>query len=456
MGSRWHYILNTPKSIAPLVVFRIGFGLLVLFSTIRFWAKGWIDTFYIQPDFHFTYYGFSWVKTLGDPGMYVLFSVLILASLGIILGAFYRFSAIVFFLGFTYVELIDKSTYLNHYYFVSLIAFLMIFLPAHRSFSFDVRRRRDLELVQVPAWTINTLIAQISIVYIYAGLAKINYDWLFMAEPLTTWLMPKYDTWLIGDMFRYKVTAYFFAWFGMLYDCTIPFLLMYKKTRKWAYIAVIAFHIMTWWLFPIGIFPFVMIFSALIFFPAESFERFLSWLKKTLRYKQSEPTVQSASSSMSKFIKTGLTLFFIIQIAAPWRYLMYPGNLFWNEEGFRFSWRVMLVEKSGYAQFYVKHPDYPGLKPIDNSRYLSAHQEKQMSFQPDMILQYADHLKSELTGSSWQDGDQIIVLDNPEIYAEVKVKMNHRPSKELVNKSVELSNLKYDLGHRTWLTPFSE
>jgi hypothetical protein len=35
-------------------------------------------------------------------------------------------------------------------------------------------------------------------------------------------------------------------------------------------------------------------------------------------------------------------------------YLCYPNELFWTEEGFRFSWRVMLMEKAGYATFKVK------------------------------------------------------------------------------------------------------
>ena len=28
---------------------------------IRFWAKGWIEKLYIDPVFHFKYYGFEWV-----------------------------------------------------------------------------------------------------------------------------------------------------------------------------------------------------------------------------------------------------------------------------------------------------------------------------------------------------------------------------------------------------------
>ena len=113
---------------APLVVFRIIFGLMMFASTLRFWAKGWIDLLYVQPHNFFHYYGFHWVKPLGEIGMYVVFGFLLISSLFIALGLFYRFATITYFLLFSYVELIDVTNYLNHYYFISLVAFLMCFL----------------------------------------------------------------------------------------------------------------------------------------------------------------------------------------------------------------------------------------------------------------------------------------------------------------------------------------
>jgi hypothetical protein len=47
-------------------------------------------------------------------------------------------------------------------------------------------------------------------------------------------------------------------------------------------------------------------------------------------------------------------LLYCVSIIVPLRYLCYPNELFWTEEGFRFSWRVMLMEKAGYATFKVK------------------------------------------------------------------------------------------------------
>ncbi|HBQ61719.1 MAG TPA: HTTM domain-containing protein, partial [Balneolaceae bacterium] len=131
------------KNAAPLAVFRILFGILMLWSIIRFGANGWISKLYIEPDFHFSYLGFKWVQPLGE-WTYLIFAICGVASIFVALGFKYRMSIIVFFLSFTYIELMDKTTYLNHYYFISILSFLMIFLPAHAYYSVDAWRDEKL------------------------------------------------------------------------------------------------------------------------------------------------------------------------------------------------------------------------------------------------------------------------------------------------------------------------
>ena len=120
-------LINKPSSISSLVLFRIVFGAMLFTSTLRFILKGWVEELYVKPTYFFTYYGFEWVKPLSESGMYVLFGIMLVSSIFILLGFLYRINTITFFLLFTYVELIDKTNYLNHYYFVSLIAFILIY-----------------------------------------------------------------------------------------------------------------------------------------------------------------------------------------------------------------------------------------------------------------------------------------------------------------------------------------
>jgi uncharacterized membrane protein YphA (DoxX/SURF4 family) len=123
------HLTKNHVSIFPLLVFRIIFGIMMFFSTLRFILKGWVHDLYEVPTFFFTYYGFDWISPLPQPYMYGLFIIILISCIFIILGLFYRFNAVVFFTVFTYIELIDKTNYLNHYYFISLMSFILIFLP---------------------------------------------------------------------------------------------------------------------------------------------------------------------------------------------------------------------------------------------------------------------------------------------------------------------------------------
>jgi hypothetical protein len=271
--------LEQPTAVAPLVTFRIGFGLVMLFSTLRYVWMGWVDTQLIDPVLHFYYYGFEWISPLPGSWMYVVFLVMAISCLGIAFGFFYRLSAILFFLCFTYVELIDITYYLNHYYFVSLVAFLLMFVPANQFFSMDVKLGRRPSSGFVSRWCIDIFKWQIAIVYLYAGLAKINYDWLIEALPLSIWLPAKTSIPIIGFIFDLEFMPYLFSWAGMLFDSLIIFFLILRKTRIVAYIAVVIFHTLTGILFQIGVFPLVMIFAVTIFFSAQFHQRLIGFFQ---------------------------------------------------------------------------------------------------------------------------------------------------------------------------------
>lgn len=465
--------LFSPVSIAPLVVFRILFGLMMLISVVRFWANGWIGEMYIEPGFYFPFYGFEWVQPLGENEMYLLFGIMILASLGIMLGCFYRVAAVLFFLCFTYVELIDKTNYLNHYYFVSIVSFLLIFVPANRSFSIDSFLNPKIRQAKIPVWTIWVFQFQLGIVYVFAGIAKLNPDWLFHAMPLKIWLPAQAHLPLIGKWLQYEWVAYGFSWMGAFYDLFIVFFLMHNRTRIWAYGAVIGFHLMTGYLFPIGMFPYIMIALTLVFFPASFHERLLPTQRnegakeihedKSIVQRFSEWTTSvylSASSSLisslfksSSFASfrlhvqtTMLGLFIAIQLLFPFRYALYPGHLFWTEQGYRFSWRVMLMEKAGYTTFTIFDPVTGKREQARNYDYLTPNQEKMMSTQPDMIVQFAHHLKKEYIKKGFVE---------PIITADSYVTLNGERSKRFIDPNVDLTKVVDDWSHKSWILPFA-
>lgn len=436
-------------SAAPLVVFRIGLGVMLFASTIRFWLKGWIEELYIKPTFYFSYYGFDFVKPLGN-FTYLLFFICAAAALCVALGYKYRIAIIALFVSFTYIELIDKATYLNHYYFVSMICFLLIFLPANVSFSIDALKNKKLQADQIPVWCIDAVKLFVCFLYIFAGIAKINSDWLLNAMPLKIWLPARNDLPVIGYIFNYSWVAYAFSWIGCIYDLCIPFLLWNKHTRPGAYILVIIFHTLTSILFPIGMFPYIMIVTACIFFDAGWHQKCINHLKSLFGAKQQVFTPLETklewNTLQQHFVKGIFFVFFAIQLLFPFRYIFYPGNLFWTEEGYRFSWRVMLMEKAGYAQFTVTD-DSGKYITVNNNDFLTVLQEKMMSTQPDMMLQYAHHLASHYTKQGFK---------NPKVYAETYVALNGRLGKPLIDSKTDLASESDSFKHKSWILLYND
>ena len=443
------YIFDKAEA-APLAVFRILFGVLMFLSIVRFWAYGWIDKLYIQPKLFFSYYGFEWVKPIGNL-TYLLFAVCGISSILVAIGYKYRLSIFLFFLSFTYIELMDKTTYLNHYYFISILSFLMLFLPASAYFSIDAAKNPKNAYQYVPVWCLNSLKLLLVIVYFYAGLAKLNSDWLLEALPLKIWLPSKYDIPLLGDFLGREWVHYAFSWIGMCYDVTIPFLLLYKRTRKFAFILVVIFHILTRVLFPIGMFPYIMIISTLIFFNADLHHAILAFISKVFRITKkkfdNKKFMVYEGGWLVKIKFAVISIFFLLQLLVPFRYLLYPGELFWTEEGYRFSWRVMLIEKAGYAQFKIVDGISGKSFYVDNSDFLTPFQEKQMSFQSDFILEYAHYLRDHFAGQ----GHQAV-----EVYVENYVSLNGRRSTPSIDPTVNLAKESESFAHKQWIIPFND
>lgn len=442
--------LKQHSSAATLAFYRLAFGLMMLLSLIRFASYGWIKKFYITPEFHFTYYGFEWVKPIGNY-TYLLFVTAGLAAFFVAIGYKYKWAILTFFLSFTYIELMDKTTYLNHYYFITLISFTFLFLPANCYYSVDAYKDEKLRFEKIPSWNIDILKLLLALVYFYAGLAKINSDWLIEAMPLKIWLPNNSNLPLIGSFLNENWVHYAFSWTGMIYDLAIVFLLLYKRTRLFGFILVVVFHILTKILFPIGVFPYVMIISSLIFFDASFHKKVLNLLSRIAsrsitifengKEKQVNPTM------LYKAKISFISFFVLFQLLFPFRYVSYPNELFWTEEGFRFSWRVMLMEKAGYTTFTVIDAITRKEIRVNNSHFLTKFQEKQMAFQPDFILEYAHYLHNYYLNQG---------INSPEVYVESYVALNGRLSQKYIDSKINLANENESFKHKTWILPFND
>ena len=225
---------------AGLVAFRVFMGLLWVVAAVRFVAWGWVDELLLRPVWHFAWVDFAVVPPA--PVTYGLFAVQVLAGLCVAAGVLYRPAVAAFLLAFGYVELLDVTLYLNHYVLVTILAATMLVCRLHRT-------SREPQ----PAWGLWLLRIEVGLVYVWAGICKLNGDWLLRGEPLHTWLRGRTDLPVVGPWLAMPETAFVMSWGGAAYDLLIPVLLLAARTRPVAYLLVVGFHLVTWWLFPIGI-----------------------------------------------------------------------------------------------------------------------------------------------------------------------------------------------------------
>ncbi|MEZ4449072.1 MAG: HTTM domain-containing protein [Nannocystaceae bacterium] len=438
--------LGRPVDAASLSAFRIAFGALMLAGTLRFAARGWIHDLYVAPPLHFHYWGFGFVEPLPPAGMVAAFVALGGLSLLIAVGVATRAALAAFFVVFTYVELIDKATYLNHYYFVSVLSLLMIALPLDRAWSITAwrarRRGRPIAPV-VPAWAVAAVRLQLGLVYFFAGVAKLRPDWLLEAQPLRLWLAARADLPLVGPWLRLPEVAYAMSWAGAIFDLSAPFLLLWPRARPLALAAVVVFHGLTGLLFPaIGMFPWIMALSALIFLPP-GWPRALGRRLGITGPERPVPRDMSTRTALPRALAAALALHFALQLGLPLRRLAYPGDTAWTEEGFRFAWQVMLVEKVGMVTYRVRDRASGRERRVDPEPRLSAQQAKQMAIAPDMILEYAH----------WIAAEEAAQGRDVEVRADAFVTYNGRPSARLLDPEVDLARERDGLAAKPWILP---
>jgi vitamin K-dependent gamma-carboxylase len=433
--------LQRPVDVASLAAFRIGFGLLLLVAVLRYFTHGWIAEYFLVPTHFFKYWGFGWVKPWPGVGMYAHFGLMALCAVGVVVGYRYRLCIIGYGLLFAHAHLIDKTNYLNHYYLVMCVAGLMACLPLASAWSIDARRGAPVRRRSVPAWMLWALRAQFGLVYVFGGIAKLNADWLLRAQPLSIWLGRSSDLPVVGTVLGAPATAYLMSWSGALFDLSIVPLLLARRTRSVAYVALVAFHLLTAQLFQLGLFPYFMICGSLLFLPPawpRQLLRRLNWLSASDVVEDDEPSRRGRPSLAL------LAIYFAVQLLMPLRHWCYPGQLCWTEQGFRFAWNVMLMEKDGSVDFRVVEPSTGRVFHASPGDYFTPYQTAMMAPQPDMVLEAARVVAADFRARG--------VID-PAVYADGFAALNGRPLARLIDPSVDLTRESDGLSNKTWILP---
>ncbi|MHC4852503.1 MAG: HTTM domain-containing protein [Planctomycetota bacterium] len=437
----WATRLHAPVDNASLVFFRLAFGLLMLWNTARYIMVGRVEKYYVEPTFHFKYFGFEWVEPLPTAWLHGLFGIMAVLCVFITFGLFYRISMALFCLTFTYAFLLEQARYLNHYYLLCLVSLLMVFVPAHRAVSVDVLLWPHLRCRHAPAWSVWLPRAQLGIVYFYGGIAKLNHDWL-RGEPMSTWLADRSETVpVVGSLFTEPWVGYGFSYGGLLFDLLVVPLLLWPRTRRYAFVAAVLFHVTNAKLFHIGVFPWMMIATTTIFFKP-------SWPRRFLGLEPVSAITARAHDRKPAWLVV-LALYLLLQVLLPLRHFLYPGVVSWTEEGHTFAWHMKLRDKESRLMLVARDPASENVKvwQIDPKRELTDWQYEKMAGRPDMILQYAHHIARRLRA---QTGHDI------EVRAQCEASLNGRPFQVLIDPNVDLAKEPRSLRPATWIVPLDQ
>ncbi|MEL4306616.1 HTTM domain-containing protein [Joostella sp. CR20] len=426
---------------AGLVVFRAIFGFLIAAEAFGAIATGWVRRALVEPKFTFNFIGLDFLQPLPGNGMYFYFAIMGVFGLLVMLGYKYKWSMAGFTILWAGVYFMQKSSYNNHYYLLLLLCLLMLVLPANRYFSLDAKCNPSFKKIYMPQWCKWLIILQVWIVYTYASIAKLYPDWLDLTV-VKNLMQPRANYFLIGGLLQKEWVHFFIAYSGIAFDLLIVPLLLWKRTRKWAFFASIFFHLFNSVVFQIGIFPYMSLAFSLFFFQPKTIRNI--FLKKKPLYTEDEVEMPSYRNAL---LWVG-GIYFLIQIALPLRHWVIKDNVLWTEEGHRLSWRMMLRGKSGIITFKVVNHTTGKQHFVKLSNYLTSKQQRIVATKPDVIWQFAQRLKKEYQ----EKGEQISV------YAmSSKVRVNGGEYKAFIKPEVDLANEPWHyFSHEEWIYPYEE
>lgn len=387
--NRLRNFLFQPVDNSQLILFRIIFGFLITCEAWGAILTGWVHRALMEPKMTFPFFDCDFLSPLPGNGMIYYFIVMGVFGLMVMLGFKYRLAAISYALMWSGVYFMQKTNYNNHYYLMVLLTWLFTLLPANESHSIDAKFNTSLIQNYCRQWHLWIFKGLVLIVYFYSSVAKMYPDWVD-AVPIKIWFTQKNDYLIIGPLLAKDWFQHFVAWGGIIFDLLIGPALLWKRTRKVAFIASLFFHGFNSIVFQVGIFPFMGIAFGLFYFKPETIRSIFFTHKSTF-----DRTVQTITTPSYQSIKTiAFSAFMVLMFVLPLRHHLFEGNVNWTEEGHRLSWRMMLRSKSGIVDVTVQREENSYFVNLND--YLTPKQQLTIATRPDIFWYFIQVLKEDL------------------------------------------------------------
>jgi len=422
-----------------IAIFRILFGFILSLQSIYWILIGFIQNNILDPTFLFPL--IENIKPLSDNFMILgLNGALLISAILIMTNKFYKLGLLIYLFSFTYLWVLCQGYFNNHYYLISIICFLLLFIVSPFSITDKTR---------VPRIYLYSLIFLIIAVYFIAGINKINPYWLYDIQPMTFILSE-------AGINENSILIPIFSYLGLLFDLIIGPILLFKKTRIFGIIFSVLFHLLNFVIFlliggEIGFFPFIMIASLILFVDPNWLEgKFLANNARLL--------------SRQKFkihITYILLLFLSLQIIIPFRHILFKGYVDYNGIGQRFSWRLKNMYKepktAGLIEFTVLTSKKDtvstfNLFNVDKANIiLTDRQKTNLIYYPNMIPFFAKKVEKKFQESINNKQFDFIITGKCEIgFMGRKEELIFSPEIDLT----KISSLTYKTN--TWLNPLKQ
>lgn len=310
----------------------------------------------------------------------------------------------------------------------------------------------------MPFWNYFLLKFQFFALYFIAGWKKLSSEWLYEWQYSMTNLS---DQWVFAP-FRMvigsKLTDLLIVhWFAAIFDLTIAFFLIYKKSRPIATLFASAFHLMNSCLFEIGMFPWVCLVELPLFY--EHKWPYTLWRKlKCSASSHETTTTTTAAKRMScvndrnvttakRTLRERFTTFLILiycclQLFLPFSHFITMGFNNWVDGIYGYSFDMMM---------HNWRPSLISIKIVDNNNQ-NQHFIEPLAFTdsyrwtqyPDMAFQYAKCIKENLQTDFHENPNSVLSSTNFSIYFDIWCSLNGRIQQRIYDPKVDLGDAKVE------------
>lgn len=300
----------------------------------------------------------------------------------------------------------------------------------------------------MPFWNYFLLKFQFFVLYFIAGLKKSSSEWLYEWQYSMTnlsfhWVFTPFRMVIGSELTNFLIVH----WFAAIFDTSIAFFLIYKRTRPIATLFATAFHLMNSRLFNIGMFPFVCLVELPLFYEHDwprtlwrKLKSSTSSVGKMIAEERmscvNDVNVTTKRALKERFTTCLVLIYCCLQLFLPFSHFITKGYNNWVNGIYGYSFDMMMQQW---------HPSLISVKIVDNGNQ-KQHFIEPLAFTdsyrwtqyPDMAYQYARCINENLKADFHENPRSVLTSANISIYFDIWCSLNGRFQQRIYHPKMDL------------------